>query len=175
MADELISFPATLAVLQQLADDVKAGYIENLVRDGHPTMYGQNRLTDTITTVVKVDDKEFTASLKMNEYWKYLEEGTKPHWPPRDAILKWVEVKPLLPRPDGHNRIPKPEQLAFLIGRAMAGQSPNQANLKNPQGGTKGTHGFQKTREGILPFYYDRIGEALSEDIGNYIRLIFTW
>ena len=30
MADELISFPATIAVLQQLADEVKAGYIDQL-------------------------------------------------------------------------------------------------------------------------------------------------
>lgn len=163
MADELMSFPRTLAVLEQLAQDVRAGYIDQLNKHGHPTQYGENRLSDTITTVVKVDEHTFTASLKMNEYWKYLEEGTRPHWPPRSAILRWVEIKPLLPRPDGNGRIPTPQQLAFLVSRKIARE------------GTEGTHGFETTREAVLPVYYERISEALSGDIGDYIRAVFTW
>ena len=75
MADELLSFPATVAVLQQLAEDVKAGYIDQLKLNGHWTRDGKDRLIDTITTQVTVDGKTFTASLNMNHYWKYLEEG----------------------------------------------------------------------------------------------------
>jgi hypothetical protein len=69
MAEELISFPATIAVLQQLADEVKAGYIDQLNQNGHWTKDGKDRLKDTITTVVTVDGKSFSASLKMNYYW----------------------------------------------------------------------------------------------------------
>jgi hypothetical protein len=173
MAEELITFPKTEEVLKRMAEDVKAGYIDQLNVNKHPTSYGQNRLSDTITTIVSVDGQKFSASLKMNYYWKFLEEGTKPHWPPSDAIAKWIEVKPVIPRPDGNGRIPTPKQLAFLIGRAMAGQSPNQANLKNPQGGTKGTHGFQKTRDAIVPLYVEELERAFNEDIGFYIMRVF--
>ena len=163
MADELLEFPRTMAVLQELAQDVKAGYIDQLTKHGHPTEYGTARLTDTITAEVTVDGHSFSASLRMNHYWKYLEEGTKPHWPPRDAILRWVEIKPVLPRPGRDGRIPSPSQLSFLISRKIA------------KFGTEGTHGFQTTRDAVLPVYYERISEALSADVGDFLRAVFRW
>lgn len=161
MEDELITFPKTEAVLRQLAEDVKAGYIDQLNVNNHPTKYGEDRLSDTITTIVSVDGMKFSASLKMNYYWQYLEEGTKPHWPPSDAILRWVQIKPVIPRPDGNGRIPTPKQLAFLISRKIANE------------GTQGTHGFQKTRDAIVPFYVDELEKAFNEDVGFYLMRVF--
>ena len=163
MADELMEFPRTIEVLGQLADDVRAGYITQLEKHGHPTKYGKDRLSDTITTEVSVDGKTFTASLNMNYYWQYLEEGTRPHWPPTSAILNWVEIKPVIPRPDGNGRIPSPKQLAFLISRKIA------------KHGTEGSHDFQTTRDAILPMYYEKIEQALAEDIGDYVKAFLTW
>ena len=68
MADELMSFPRTTEVLGHLADDVRAGYIDQLKKHGHPTKYGTDRLHETITTEVTVDGKTFQASLNMNHY-----------------------------------------------------------------------------------------------------------
>lgn len=161
--DELMEFPRTIEVLGRLADDVRAGYIDQLKKHGHPTTYGKDRLSDTITTQVEVDGKKFTASLNMNHYWKYLEEGTRPHWPPTSAIQKWVEIKPVIPRPDGNGRIPTTKQLAFLISRKIA------------KHGTEGTHGLETTREAVLPMYYERIGQALSEDFGAYVKTVLAW
>lgn len=161
MADELIEFPRTMEVLQRLADDVKAGYIDQLEKHKHPTKYGENRLSDTITTIVEANGMQFSASLKMNYYWKYLEEGTRPHWPPRDAILRWVEIKPVIPRPAGNGRIPTPKQLAYLISRKIANE------------GTQGTHGFQTTRDALVPFYIDELEKAFNEDIGFYLMKVF--
>ena len=158
-----MEFPRTIEVLGRLADDVRAGYIDQLKKHGHPTAYGKDRLSDTITTQVDVDGKKFTASLNMNHYWKYLEEGTRPHWPPTSAIQKWVEIKPVIPRPDGNGRIPTTKQLAFLISRKIA------------KHGTQGTHGLETTREAVLPMYYERIGQALSEDIGAYVKTVLAW
>lgn len=169
MADELISFPRTTAVLEELAAEFKAGYIKNLVRSGRFTYFGSDRLVDTITAEVTVDGKTFTASLNMNKYWEYVEYGTGPergrsqYWPNSSAIAKWIEIKPVIPRPDGNGRIPTPKQLTYLIGR------------KIHESGTKGSHDFKKTQEEIIPNYYDRIGQALSEDIGDYIRKVIIW
>lgn len=166
MAD-LIEFPATSAVLQRLAEDVKAGYVDSLIRNGRPTKYGKDRLADTVTTVVTVNEKSFTVSLKLNRYWEYVEEGTGPargraqYWPRPSAILNWIEVKPVIPRPDGNGRIPSPKSLAFLIGR------------KIHEVGTKGTHDLQKTKDAVLPQYYDKIADALRKDVGNYVKALF--
>ena len=172
---ELMSFSRTIKVLAFLADDVRAGYIDQLKKHGHPTQYGKDRLHETITTQVEVDGKKFTASLNMNKYWEYLEYGTKAHWPPLSAIEKWIDIKRVIPRPDDYGRIPSTKSLAFLIGRAMAGQSQNQATLKNPHGGTTGTHGFETARDAILPMYYEKIEQALAEDIGDYVKMYLTW
>jgi len=169
MADELLTFENTTAVLQELANDVMAGYKEKLIRDGHFTYYGKDRLVDTISTVVTVDGKSFQASLKMNYYWQFLEEGIQPlgkfknpGWASFPFILKWVEIKPVIPKPDG-KRIPSPKSLAYLITR------------KRNDVGMEGSHGFEKTREAILPLYYKRIEEALTKDIGVYILKVFNW
>ena len=169
MEDELMSFPRTVEVLGHLADDVRTGYIDQLKKHGHPTRYGTDRLSDTITTQVEVDGKKFTASLNMNFYWEYLEEGTGPgrgrdrYWPKSSAIAKWIEVKPVIPRPDDNGRIPTPKQLTFLISRKIHDE------------GTEGTHGFQTTRDAVLPMYYEKIEQALAEDIGDYVYKVFRW
>ena len=161
--EELMSFPRTIEVLGHLADDVRAGYIDQLKKHGHPTKYGTDRLSDTITAEVTMDGRAFTASLNMNYYWQYLEEGTRPHWPPSSAILNWVQIKPVIPRPDGNGRIPTQKQLAFLISRKIA------------EHGTEGTHGFETAREAILPAYYERIEQALAEDVGAYVKAVLAW
>jgi len=174
MAEELISFPATTAVLQQLADDVKAGYIDQLNQNGHWTRDGKDRLIDTITTVVTVDGKSFSASLKMNYYWQFLEEGiqpagkyTNPGWKSFPFILKWVQIKPIIPRPP---QTIKPSKRSLeSLQKSTAGAIVAVRNIK----GDPGTHGFQKARDAVLPMYYERIKDALNEDIGHYLATFF--
>ena len=167
MAEELLTFENTEAVLQQLADEFMLKYKKQLVRDGHFTYFGRDRLVDTMTTKVTVDGHSFTASINLNKYWEYLEEGTGPargrskYWPRRDAIAQWVTVKPVIPRPDGNGRIPTPKQLTFLISRKIHDE------------GIKGTHGFSKTRDEVIPQYYQRITDALTKDISQYLAIFF--
>lgn len=174
MANELISFPAITAVLQQLADDVKAGYIDQLNKNGHWTKDGKDRLIDTISTVVTVDGKSFTASLKMNYYWQFLEEGIapagkydNPGWKSFPFILKWVQIKPIIPRPP---QTIKPSKRSLeSLQKSTAGAIVAVRNIK----GDPGTHGFQKARDAVLPTYYERIKDALNEDIGRYLATFF--
>ena len=146
MAEELLELSRTAEVLKQLAEEVRLEYIHNFVRSGHNTMYGRDRLVDTITVQVTVDEQSFTASLRMNKYW-----------PLPSAIAKWIEIKPVIPRPDGNGRIPTPKQLTYLISRKIHDK------------GTRGTKDFAKARDGIVPQYYERIQEALTADIGDFL------
>ena len=167
MADELIEFNRTGEVLMRLAEEVRMGYIKNLVRSGHPTYFGTDRLSDTITANVTVDGHSFSATLRMNKYWEYLEEGTGPargrdkYWPNSSAIAKWVEIKPVIPRPDSNKKIPTPKQLTFLISRKIA------------EVGTPATNLLQTTKDNVIPLYEARIREALTEDASTYITM--TW
>lgn len=78
------------------------------------------KLSKSIKGIVKYDGKYLSVSISLQDYWKYIENGTKPHFPPVDAIRKWIKVKPVLPRPLANGKLPTENQLAYLIGRKIS-------------------------------------------------------
>ena len=87
---ELINFDNLRQVLEDFAQEFKTVYREELERSDRFTKYGQDRLIDfeqynDVTTMVQRGDQAWTVSIRLNEYWKYVEEGTRPHWPPPSA------------------------------------------------------------------------------------------
>lgn len=89
------------------------------------------KLSNSITGLVKQNDKYINISIQLEDYWKYVENGTKPHFPPIDKIRQWIKVKPVLPRATD-NKLPTQNQLAYLISRKISkvGTKP-QPFLKN--------------------------------------------
>lgn len=77
-------------------------------------------LAKSIRGIVKQNGKYIVISIQLEDYWKYIENGTKPHFPPVDAIKKWISVKPILPRPLKSGKLPTANQLAFLIARKIS-------------------------------------------------------
>jgi hypothetical protein len=80
-------------------------------------------------------------------------------FPPMSAILNWISVKPIIPRPR-NGKIPTPETLAFLIGR------------KIEQEGIEPHPAMATTLEELDRLYYDKIVSALGHDIYAYIAKI---
>lgn len=155
---ELLQLTELTAILQELGENVKRGYINKLVLNGHPTR--ENTLASTVGVKVVHKGTTYSAVLRLQEYWKYVEYGTKPHWPPPAAIARWIEIKPVQPYPDSRGRIPTPKQLTYLISRKIA------------RFGTKGTHELQQTKDVLLGYYKGRIKEALKRDVFDYIQKI---
>ena len=158
MADALFTPTELTALLKQLGEDVRQGYVDKLVKNGRPTT--ENTLASTVKAYVEVKGTTYEVGLELQDYWKYVEEGTKPHWPPPSAILRWITIKPVIPRPDKNGSIPTPKQLAFLISRKIS------------EVGTKGTHDLKETTEALLGFYEQQIAEALGRDCFRYIEKI---
>lgn len=157
---ELFGTPHLTQVLEELGREVAEQYKNNLRESGHSTR--PDHLINSITTAVVVDDKAYKVVMQLNEYWKYLENGTEPHWPPVDAIRSWISYKPVLPRPGKDGRLPTPNQLAFLIGRKIARE------------GTTGTHDFEKARDETVARWESRIRAALVEDVRMWLSAIVT-
>lgn len=82
--------------------------------------YASGDLVNSIRGVVKQNGKYIVISIQLEDYWKYIENGTKPHWPPISEIRKWISVKPVLPRPLPNGKLPTANQLAFLIARKIS-------------------------------------------------------
>lgn len=78
------------------------------------------KLSQSIKGKVKQNGKWLEVSISLEDYWKYIEYGTRPHFPPINAIKQWIKVKPILPRPLSNGKLPTTDQLAFLIGRKIS-------------------------------------------------------
>lgn len=167
MANELIQFDNLRAVLEEFAQEFKDQYRAGLLSHGRFTQYGEDRLVDSVDAnqvqaMIREGDEAWTVTINLNEYWKYVENDTRPHWPPPSAILRWVEIKPVLPHPDANGRIPSPRSLAYLIGRKISRE------------GTTGSHDFQTAQETTIERFRVRIRVAMVRDVQNYIRQVLA-
>ena len=151
----LIPLPHLEAVLQQYAAEVKELYKQHLVEADR---LASENLINSVETQVETDQGAYLVTITLADYWKYVEDDTKPHWPPVSAILEWIRVKPVIPRPDSRDRIPKPEQLAYLIGRKISRE------------GTEGSHDLALSATECNRKYEPLIAEALAKDLGAGFR-----
>ncbi len=146
------------AVLQEFSVEIAEEYRGNLVKHDRKASGG---LLNSISVTVETSGTVVEVRMRLEEYWKYVEEGTRPHWPPRSAILRWIEVKPVIPRPDQRGRIPTPKQLAFLISRKIA------------RVGTKGSKDLESAKQSVMDRFRARLEEALGRDAQEYfIRIV---
>ena len=155
--DTLIEWPHVEAVLQSFAEALREQYMQNLKEHDHYTTLGTDtRLVDSVTAFVEAGASAYEVKMTLNDYWKYVEEDTKPHFPPPKAILKWVQIKPVIPRPY-NGRIPSEKSLAFLISRKIARE------------GTKGTHDLAQARASTIEAFRRQLVEALAADAAQMI------
>ena len=164
-SNTLISFDNLRQVLEEYAMVVVERYKDNLMKSGHIASGG---LLNSVKYIIDQKDQSIEVSLNLKDYWYTVEYDMPAHWPPIDAILEWVKVKKLVGRAKTYDgKLPTEKQLAFLIARSIAGKSDNQEKLKNPEGGTNGTHDLQKSIDEVNAMFEVKIGEALAKDVEN--------
>lgn len=144
--------------LEDYMDEVSRIYKGKLDSSGHKAT---GKLIGSIKAQVQIGSTLYTGELRLEDYWKYLEYGTKPHWPPSSAILKWIQAKPILPR--AINGItPTNNQLAYLIGRKIS------------KVGTKGDGLLGKTIDEVNSKYKPILESALETDLQGELGVIFN-
>lgn len=138
--------------------------LRNTLQDSYITddRIATGDLLNSVEYIIEKDDRQIEVSLQLKEWWKYVEEDTKPHFPPPDAMLNYIKAKPILPKPDRNGKLPTPNQLAYLIGRKIS------------EVGTTGTHNVRDTVRLMNERYEEKIGQAISEDINNELDVIFS-
>lgn len=119
-------------------------------------------LSDSVGYIVKVDGTTISVSLRLEEYWRYVEYGRRPgKMPPPSAILEWIEAKPVIPKPNSAGRIPSPESLSYAIAKTIGRE------------GTKGVPILATTVEDVTKEFRADIAKALQADIGDAVRSVF--
>lgn len=144
----MLEFKHLQEALAQYAKAIEDRYKQNLEDSGRRAT---GQLISSVNTKVTVDGTLFEIELSLQDYWKYVEEGTKPHFPPVSKILEWVKVKQILPTPMANGKLPTEQQLAWMIAK------------KIDRVGTEGSNDLEHTMEEVD--YNAIIEEALDKDI----------
>ena len=127
-------------------------------------------LINSVEYKVRSGESAWTVSLDLAFYWKFVEGGSKgtesspagavykAHFPPPQAIFRWINIKPVIPRPDARGRIPTPKQLSYLIGR------------KIKERGIEPTPALQDTLDELNAVWTPKITEAFARDCSDIFR-----
>lgn len=125
---ELLNFDNLMATLQDYAQEVRNLYQDKLIEGDR---ISSGKLLNSIEYNVVQGENEYQVTLTLEKYWKYLEYGisgkekntNRPfpntNWGAYKHILEWINVKPVLPRPDKNGKLPTPERLAGAITASL--------------------------------------------------------
>lgn len=152
-----ITWDNTRAVLEEYAMTVRNLYQDKLIINDH---IATGNLINSLNYTVNVNGSRIEVSLELEDYWKYVEYDTKPHFPPVDALVNWIKAKPVLPHKTFDGKLPDTKQLAFLIGRKISEE------------GTTGTHSLEDTIDEVNTIYELKIEEAIMKDLTSDINAI---
>lgn len=145
--------------INSIVQDLLNRYKKAISDSGH---IASGQLENTASYKVMFNGKYLDVYFNLQEYWKYLENGTRPHFPPIEPIERWITVKHIVPRTNGGN-IPTTKQLAFLIAREIS---------KN---GTKPTKLLQQTidsSDDLINMLIVEITQQLENEINKDIENI---
>ena len=160
----LLNFDNLAKVLEEYGEMLTTRYREEIIRNGH---YASGDLADTLEYIIDNGNNSISVSLKLQDYYKYLESGTKPHYPPIDAILKWVQVKPILPDGKFKGRLPENATL-----EQVQKSTAYAIQHKIGQEGTPADPMLHWTLQEVNAYYEEAIGAAIQADLDDAMTAI---
>lgn len=110
----------------QAIDEFGRLIVDNYKAELEACGYQDGALYRTISYSIKSGSNMWNISIKLEEYWRYIENGRRAgaKFPPLDAIEKWIVRKQIIPHPvtlkSGRTVIPSVKQLSFLIARKIS-------------------------------------------------------
>lgn len=151
METDTLTFPNIERVLREYAESAGDTYRSYMQLGGKDA---SGELSQSAKAELRVDGGHFEVVMHLAEYWKWVEQGRKAgKFPPPDKIRQWIEVKPVIPRPMKNGKLPKIQQLAYLIGRKIATV------------GIKPTPVLELTVKELNERFMVQINEALRQDV----------
>lgn len=153
METETLTLTRTVAVLNEYATAWANAYKAELIANGKRAT---GDLIKSVKGEVLIEGDTYSAVLNVADYYKYVEWGRRAggKMPPVSAILKWIQVKPVIPRQNTlTGRVPTQKQLAFAIAKSI------QRN------GIPPTYSMRDTNDITFDAFEQRLKQALTEDL----------
>lgn len=158
MAEETLKLTRTIEVLNEYAQAWANAYKAELIAEGKRAT---GDLIRSVSGEVVIENDVYSAVLNLEDYWKYVEFGRRSKHqdssikpPPISAILKWVQVKPVIARPNTlTGLVPTQEQLAYAIAKSIQ------------QNGIEPTYALRETNNATFNAFEQRLKDALTADL----------
>lgn len=148
---ENIKLNTLMGALNDYAQEAEVILKGKLLKDDRKAT---GNLINSLKVRVEINSTIYSVILNCKDYLRYLEYGTKPHWPPVQPILKWVRDKGLPTKEKtGNKTLPTEKQLAFLVSRKISRE------------GTKANNYMATTVEELNAKYIPILEKALKADI----------
>lgn len=152
-----MEFKNTLSTLNDFGKFLVEEYKDMLILND---VNASDVLYNSVKFNVENNGKTFEVQITLEDYWKYVENGRKAgKWPPINAIQKWVEIKPVLPRPMANGKLPTTRQLAFLIARKIGLEGITPRPL------------LQQSVNEVWEVMKEHLEEALAKDLEKEITI----
>lgn len=158
-------FKNLYAALEAYGEEVRQLYQLRLISEDKRAT---GNLINTVESFVVSNGEEFIVTFRLQDYFKYVEEGISPagkygnpSWKAYPFILNWIRVKPVLPRPLSNGKLPTEKQMAYLITRKIVNEGIDP--------------GFQlrDSIDSINSYYLPIFQEALEKDFDSYASYVF--
>ena len=157
-----IKFTNLARVLTNYAIEVRNNYQDALVRSDR---IASGKLLNSVEYITEFNGNEYQVFLQLEDYWKFVEAGVngtersqgspfsfKSKRVNVSAILDWIRVKPILPRPK-NGKLPTPQSLAYALATNIA------------KFGIEGSHDLEETLEQVNARYEKEIMDAIDADL----------
>lgn len=131
-------------------------YMRDKLGDG---INATGKLSQSLACLVQQDGQAWEVSISLEDYWKYVEYGTKPHWVPIQAIRSWVVAKPVIPT-ERNGKLPTVEELSHMI------------KWKIHEEGTEKHEFFWSSVEEAVADFEAAVEEALGQDVDMNIEAL---
>lgn len=166
---ELLNFENLMATLEEYAQEVRNLYQDKLIEGDR---ISSGKLLNSIEYDVIQGENEYKVTLSLEEYWKYLEYGVSgaekntdrpfhnPGWGAYPHILNWINVKPVLPRPDKNGKLPSQKTLAYLITRNIVKE------------GIEAGGELKDTIDEVNARYKEKLIIAIQKDTQNLLKVM---
>lgn len=162
MSDKIIPWTHLTEVLAQGAAYFLRTARGKLAADGSNA---SGALSQSMSTEVVIGEEQYCVKVNLADYWKFVDRGTRGRkngnpsrrLPPLSAIQKWIEVKPVRPRPAANGKLPTTQQLAWMIARKIR------------DFGTTGTGFFSSAEEATEAQFRKAIEEAIAADVRDAV------
>lgn len=153
MAEETLKLTRTIEVLNEYAEAWANAYRAELIAEGKRAT---GNLIKSVRGEVVIRNEVYSAVLNVADYYKYVEWGRKKggKMPPISAIMKWIQVKPVIPRPNTlTGRVPTQQQLAWAIAKSIQ------------QNGIPPTYALRNTNDATFNAFEQKLRDALTADL----------